>query len=72
MSRYNHSEFLKNDFVGELHFALLKVLKTIYVCMTTFLARVDLKAGGGEIWRELEGSRRCYNRALSVQLNRDW
>lgn len=47
MSRYNHSEFLKNDFVGELHFVLLKVLKTIYVCMATFLARVDLKAGGG-------------------------
>lgn len=46
MGRYNHSEFLKNDFVGELHFVLLKVLKTIYVCMTTFLARVDLKAGG--------------------------
>ena len=66
MSRYNHSEFLKNDFVGELHFALLKVLKTIYACVTTFFVRADLKVGGGEIWSELEGSRRCYSRALSV------
>lgn len=46
MSRYNHSEFLKNDFVGEFHFALLKVLKTIYACVTTFFVRADLKVGG--------------------------
>lgn len=46
MRGYNHSEFQKNDFVGELHFTLLKVLKSIYACITTFLVRADLKVGG--------------------------
>ena len=71
MRGYNHSEFQKNDFVGELHFTLLKVLKSIYACITTFLVRADLKVGG-EIWSEFEGTRGCYSRAFSVQFNRDW
>lgn len=66
MSRYNHFEFLKRDFSGELHFMGWKVIKTIYQCITTLLVRFDLYMGGGEIWCWIEGARMLHRRALSV------
>lgn len=71
MSRYNHSDLIKRDPSGELHFVVWKVLKIIYAYVTTLLVRLDLKTGGGEIWGRIEGERMLHRRALSVQYNRD-
>lgn len=46
MSRYNHSDLIKRDPSGELHFVVWKVLKIIYAYVTTLLVRLDLKTGG--------------------------
>lgn len=55
MSKYNHLKFLRQDFIGELHFVNWKVLNMIFGAITTFILKIDLKTGGGgKIWQEIE------------------